>query len=250
MKILNTTAFGLTLAISCMSNVVNASLIDLTFSGSNAQGSIYLGSGGETSFSNASYELIYHIDDTAALTYSSATHAQYENAILGTTLKLNGEQFELTGDSAIGMLYLDQNNQYDSIGTNPLGGGYASQLTAPGDLFPALISNIFDLSTLNIGEALYNTTTDSFNNSSWINFQGSNPITNPCNDPFFCFNSSLATSGGDYISMFANGGSGTSEMLVTVSYTNSVPANNIPEPSTLAIFALAIFGLAARRFKK
>jgi len=40
-----------------------------------------------------------------------------------------------------------------------------------------------------------------------------------------------------------------SQILYTISNVNSVPLN-VPEPSTLAVFALGIMGLASRRFKK
>jgi hypothetical protein len=37
---------------------------------------------------------------------------------------------------------------------------------------------------------------------------------------------------------------------INYTYSNSVPTTNVPEPTSLAIFALGIMGLASRRFKK
>ena len=41
-----------------------------------------------------------------------------------------------------------------------------------------------------------------------------------------------------------------STMLVRTASVVTSPTTSVPEPSTLAIFALGIMGLAARRFKK
>jgi hypothetical protein len=47
------------------------------------------------------------------------------------------------------------------------------------------------------------------------------------------------------------GGSGTTQFqLLELETLTFAPANDVPEPSTLAIFALGMIGLASRRFKK
>lgn len=52
------------------------------------------------------------------------------------------------------------------------------------------------------------------------------------------------------VSWSSNSGSATTMYTDNISYNTTGPTSTVPEPSTLAIFALGIMGLASRRFKK
>jgi hypothetical protein len=232
-RLLKWLATALILSTTSLMNVAYAGLISLSYSGTNATGKIYDISGTESTFSGTTYELTYLIDDALAS----------DSAIIGTSLTLNGVLYEMTGDSAAAKLILRANSENDSISTNPTSGGHVSFLVNAGDLYPDLMTDITDLTTFNLGTSYVNSTTDSYNNSSLLSFQGDNPFTSSSCAPF-CSNSALHFLDGA-ISIYANGGRGTSDMNLAVS-----EASAVPEPSSIAIFALGLIGLASRRFKK
>lgn len=232
------TAFTLATATSA----ANAGTIHLSFSGDNASGSF--GSG--ASFANQSWTLEYALDDTAA-NVGSGNNASFE-AILGGTLEIGSDQYTLDGDSITGRVHLSNNSQYSGINVNPTSGGFMQFIVNADELYPALFSDLTDLATANLGTTLTNDTTDSFNNTSYLNYQSR---------PAYPWDPTSGSPGvdlvGDTVSIYANTPAASGNWSISVSGTSAFAGNASPavvsEPASLGLLLLPV-ALMVMRHKR
>ena len=205
-----------------------AELIHLLFTGENGSGNI-----NGVSFTGASWQLEHDVEDTIADTNASTTQGFFGSSIVGGRIRVDGVTFELTGDSASGLISLRNSSSGENIQTNVDSGGFMQFIAGDNTAFPNIFTDPNSLASRVDGGTTTNSSTDQFNNQSIISFSGSQQL--------------LAESG-NTISIFENGGAGTGNIGVAVSTTSFLQGNAVPEPTTLLLFgSLAIAGSRIRR---
>ena len=155
------------------------------------------------------------------------------------------------------------------LGAMGNGGGDFSRSFAPGSGLDNLLSGLvyqgggsssLTLSGLTAGQnynlqlLLQNSVNSTGRNAS-VNVQGQNFTLNYGSNANYLLASFAATGNAETVN-FGNGSGSESKRMVLNAYVLSTEgagagsASAVPEPSTLAIFALGLLGLASRRFKK
>lgn len=229
--------------------VAQAVPLYLQFAGNGAQGEL-----NGNAFSDAAWRFEYQVETGTADLDASAESSLFMGAITGGHVGLNGSTYELAGQSATGLVALaSYAGAYDGIFVNPASGGYLQFITNHGTTFPALFGNVNDLSSANLGTTVRDTTTDPFNNSSYVSYQQqydwwSWPMTT---------HPGVTLAGGGWMNIFAASGPASGNFSVTVSDHSMASAmapaiTPVPEPGTLLLTTVGIagLGLARRRQRK
>ena len=218
----------------------HAAPIYFNFSGQNAQGGLN-GAG----FSGASWMLEYQLESSTPDADSYGESGLFVGAITGGKLRLNGTDYTLAGGSETGLVNLTHYvsyNAYDAIFINPTSGGYLQFITGLGGIFPAL-GNVNDLASLATGLVLTDSTTDSYNNSSYLNYQGQYDWDTGNLMP------GMYTTSGDEINIFEGSGPASGNFSVSVQ-NDSAFRTPVPEPSSALLAGLGLIALSFARRKK
>ena len=209
--------FALVISFHTINNA-NAQIVYLDFKGNNASGSI-----NNVNFSNFSWTIEYAVDTNTANNGSNG----FIGAISAGNLLLNDVSYTLSGTSATGNVFLIKNNQNDQVSINPTSGGYVQFLTNTGNIYPALFGNPQNLNSANLGATLNNTTTDSFNNTSYVNYQSSQKV--------------ITTT--DNISLFASTPPASGQWSISVLNQSTFPAP-VPIPGAIWLFGAALASIS------
>jgi hypothetical protein len=225
--ILNTALAGALLAISCLYNVANASIINIDMA---TQAGIYNGTGAasdtgtfwnDAGVVNGTYQNLLQSDGVTVTNVGLQLRGWGGTYNYSGANKLTYDRFygPYTGYAYVDINGLSANTYYDIY-------AYASYWN----------------SQYSVDGAAPATATGNSLTTAWVEGDQYVKLTG------------LADQMGDLtLTVYAGGGSEWTTIAglqISESGAASVAANAVPEPSTLAIFAIGLMGLASRRFKK
>jgi hypothetical protein len=182
------------------------------------------------SFNGGFWSLEFAIDDTFVDANPSDTNlGTFNGSIESGHLWLNGEMYTLTGDSAIGGITMSTSSSFDQIQLDFWNLNRGQFTTGSGGIFPAIASDINDLSSINT-EVFVN---DNSYLSSSFDFR--------INTDYATSYGGFTTLSGDLISLFDDADSSTGSFYIGFSDQSRVAS--VPAPGTGLLMATGLLGL-------
>jgi hypothetical protein len=247
-KFLNTVFAGLLLTTSCLVSVANAGLINTLFFGADtglaAVKSDILGSDARFNHVNSSYADARQVSNLAYL-------QSFDSILFWTNYNAASQNYDLLKQyvDTGGLVVLGTFNSLFNSGTGINLPGY-NPITQSSGAYSSVSLGVFDnTSQLFAG---VNTLSSTEYNSDGLGVDTGATLVGSWNngDPLVAINANKNVIGVSLFPRVAQYGHASGDYRTLFANALAYSPSPVPEPSTLAIFALGMIGLASRRFKK